>query len=179
MAWPSSSSAPRTAARPRSESAPLHSPPSPAGEDPAPRLSPPRRLLLAAPAHLQLQSAPAWLPPVGASSRRPRRCAVRLPFLYLTLASSRLPLRVRAERRAPEGQKRAEVAIADLQACAAPFSIPPNLLCQTSIPCIYSFTPRSSTISGHRLPKPRVVPAARRRAAVAMVAVDDLVGELR
>jgi len=42
---------------------------------------------------------------------------VRLPFLYLTLASSRLPLRVRAERRAPEGQKRAEVAIADLQAC--------------------------------------------------------------
>ena len=104
---------------------------------------------------------------------------MRLPFLYLTLASSRLPLRVRAERRAPEGQKRAAVAIADLQACAAPFSIPPNLLCQTSIPCIYSFTPRSFTISGHRLPKPRAVPAARRRAAVAMVAVDDLVGELR
>ncbi|KAG2601134.1 hypothetical protein PVAP13_5KG545721, partial [Panicum virgatum] len=78
-------------------------------------------------------------------------------------------------RRAPEGQKRAEVAIADLQACAAPFSIPPNLLCQTSIPCIYSFTPRSSTISGHGLPKPRAVPAARRLAAVAMVAVDDLV----
>ena len=123
--------------------------------------------------HLQLASAP---PPVvradapcaclSSTSHSPRHA-----FLFACAPS--------AARRAPEGQKRAAVAIADLQACAAPFSIPPNLLCQTSIPCIYSFTPRSSTISGHRLPKPRVVPAVRRRAAIAMVAVDDLVGELR
>ena len=39
VAWPSSSSAPRTAARPRSESAPLHSPPPPAGPP-----SPPERI---------------------------------------------------------------------------------------------------------------------------------------
>ena len=66
----------------------------PAGEDPAPRLSPPRRLLLAAPAHLQLQSAPAWLPPADARRiprGRGRTCSSRQRLLPPSAPMRRAP----------------------------------------------------------------------------------------
>ena len=66
----------------------------PAGEDPAPRLSPPRRLLLAAPAHLQLQSAPAWLPPADARRiprGRGRTCSSRRCLLPSSAPMRRAP----------------------------------------------------------------------------------------